>query len=72
MREREHGPSDSDSYHEEEEKRPKDVLDAVFGLAAAEKTEGDGDDRGEKQERLPVGQADREQRSHALRPRAAS
>jgi hypothetical protein len=49
-----HGPGDANSYDEEKKKGPENVADAVAGLAAAEETESDGNDCGEKQKRLEM------------------
>jgi len=69
---REHGPADTDAHQQKEKKRPEDVLHAVLGAAASQKSEGHGNDDGEEKECLKVRDLERGNGGHALRPRAAS
>jgi hypothetical protein len=54
-----HGPANADSYDEEEQKRPKYILHAVSGLAAAEETESHGNGRGKQEKGLHVREMER-------------
>jgi hypothetical protein len=53
-RKRIHHPRDAYSDHQKQEKRPKNVLQAVFWAAPAKKPEGDGDHRCKKQKSLKM------------------
>ena len=68
----EHGPGDANAHGQEQEKRPEDVLDAVFRAAASQETESNRNDHGEQQEGLEMRQDKTMRGNHALRPRAAS
>ena len=46
--ERIHGPAYTDADQQEEQEGPEDVLDTIFGLAATEESECNGNDGGEK------------------------
>src|ERR1700756_4635331 len=60
-----HRPPDADAHQQKKKQRPENVLHAVLGAAAAKKTEGDGNDHGEEQKRLEVGEFERRQSDHA-------
>src|SRR5690348_8535238 len=61
-RERVHGPADADSDKQKKQQRPEDVLDALFGLAASQKAEGNGNHQGKEYQGLQVSEFHGDQR----------
>ena len=72
MRERIHGPANSDADKEEKDEGPQDVSGALVGAAAAEKPEGDRDHECKKHHGLKMAEPELVRWHHALRARMTS
>jgi len=71
-RKRIHHPGDAYAYNQEQEKGPQNVLDAILPAPPPQETERNGNNSGEKQERLEMRQREFIGEHQPLRPRAAS
>ena len=71
-REWKHGPANAHANQQKKKQRPDDVFDALARSAAAQESEGDGDEQCEKRHRLKMAEMEIRRRDHAFRPRAAS